>query len=41
VLIGTTGRNGSVLKIRPPLCISREEATLIVATLDQILSDLV
>ena len=26
VLIGTTGRHGNVLKIRPPLCITRDEA---------------
>jgi 4-aminobutyrate aminotransferase-like enzyme/Ser/Thr protein kinase RdoA (MazF antagonist) len=40
VLIGTTGRHGNVLKIRPPLCITREEAGLISATLDQILGGL-
>jgi len=34
VLIGATGRAGNVLKIRPPLCITRDEAALIVATLD-------
>ena len=34
VLIGTTGRLKNVLKIRPPLCITGDEATLIVATLD-------
>ena len=39
VLIGTTGRHGNVLKIRPPLCISGDEAALIVATLDAVLSD--
>ena len=38
VLIGTTGRRGNVLKIRPPLCITRDEAALIVATLDAALS---
>ena len=38
VLIGTTGRLGNVLKIRPPLCINRDEAALIVATLDAVLS---
>ncbi len=26
VLIGTTGREGNVLKIRPPLCLARDEA---------------
>jgi 4-aminobutyrate aminotransferase-like enzyme/Ser/Thr protein kinase RdoA (MazF antagonist) len=39
VLIGTTGRHRNVLKIRPPLCITREEARLIVATLEAVLSD--
>jgi 4-aminobutyrate aminotransferase-like enzyme len=38
VLIGTTGRLKNVLKIRPPLAISRDEARLIVTALDQILS---
>ena len=37
VLIGTTGRLGNVLKIRPPLCLTPEEASLIVATLDGVL----
>jgi 4-aminobutyrate aminotransferase-like enzyme/Ser/Thr protein kinase RdoA (MazF antagonist) len=37
VLIGTTGRHGNVLKIRPPLCISGDEARLIVTTLDAVL----
>jgi 4-aminobutyrate aminotransferase-like enzyme len=40
VLIGTTGRHGNVLKIRPPLCITRDEAALIAATLDQALGAL-
>jgi 4-aminobutyrate aminotransferase-like enzyme/Ser/Thr protein kinase RdoA (MazF antagonist) len=39
VLIGTTGRRGNVLKIRPPLCMTRDEARLIVATLDAALSN--
>jgi 4-aminobutyrate aminotransferase-like enzyme len=34
VLISTTGREGNVLKIRPPLVVSEAEADLIVATLD-------
>ncbi|MDH4334557.1 MAG: aminotransferase class III-fold pyridoxal phosphate-dependent enzyme [Chloroflexota bacterium] len=38
VLIGTTGRQGNVLKIRPPLCATHEEADLIVETLDQVLA---
>jgi len=37
VLIGTSGRHGNVLKIRPPLCITDDEATLIASTLDDIL----
>jgi 4-aminobutyrate aminotransferase-like enzyme len=37
VLIGTTGRAGNVLKIRPPLCITRDEAAIIVETLDEVL----
>ena len=39
VLIGTTGRYGNVLKIRPPLCLVPAAAALIVATLDAALSD--
>ena len=38
VLIGTAGRLGNVLKIRPPLCITRDEAGLILSTLDRLLS---
>jgi 4-aminobutyrate aminotransferase-like enzyme len=37
VLIGTAGRHGNVLKIRPPLCITRDEARLIVETLNEVL----
>jgi 4-aminobutyrate aminotransferase-like enzyme/Ser/Thr protein kinase RdoA (MazF antagonist) len=37
VLIGTTRREGNVLKIRPPLCLTRQEAGIIVATLDEAL----
>jgi 4-aminobutyrate aminotransferase-like enzyme/Ser/Thr protein kinase RdoA (MazF antagonist) len=40
VLVGTTRREGNVLKIRPPLCIRRDEAALIVRTLDEVLSEL-
>ena len=39
VLIGTTGRHGNVLKIRPPLCITDDEARLIVTTLDEVLGE--
>jgi 4-aminobutyrate aminotransferase-like enzyme len=34
VLVGVTGRNGNVLKIRPPLVLSAEEAGVIGSTLD-------
>ncbi|HSJ00230.1 MAG TPA: aspartate aminotransferase family protein, partial [Patescibacteria group bacterium] len=37
VLIGTSGRRGNTLKIRPPLCITRDEAGMIVDTLDAVL----
>ena len=40
VLTGTSGRHGNVLKVRPPLCITRDEAALIVTTLDEALSAL-
>ena len=38
VLIGTSGRDGNTLKIRPPLCITRDEARLIVEALDEVLA---
>jgi len=38
VLIGTTGRDGNVLKIRPPLVIAPEEVDLIVTTLEDALT---
>ena len=40
VLVGTTRREQNVLKVRPPLCISRDEAALIVSTLDEVLAPL-
>jgi len=40
VLIGTTGRHGNVLKIRPPLCITRAQAGLIATELDEALGSL-
>jgi len=40
VLIGTTGRHGNVLKVRPPLAITADEASLIPATLDAVLTDI-
>ena len=38
VLIGTTGPDGNVLKIRPPLILTREHADLLVNALDQSLT---
>jgi 4-aminobutyrate aminotransferase-like enzyme len=38
VLIGTTGRAGNTLKIRPPLSLTDDEADLIARTLDEVLS---
>jgi 4-aminobutyrate aminotransferase-like enzyme len=38
VLIGTTGPDGNVLKVRPPLIVSREDADTIAATLDDSLT---
>ena len=40
VLIGTTGRLGNVLKIRPPLCVTSSEGELIVERLDAVLGEL-
>jgi 4-aminobutyrate aminotransferase-like enzyme/Ser/Thr protein kinase RdoA (MazF antagonist) len=40
VLVGTTRREGNVLKVRPPLCIRRDEAALIVSALDEVLGEL-
>jgi 4-aminobutyrate aminotransferase-like enzyme len=40
VLIGTTGPEGNVLKIRPPLVVSRDDADTIAATLEETLSAL-
>jgi 4-aminobutyrate aminotransferase-like enzyme len=37
VLIGTTGRHANVLKIRPPLCLTHDEADLIAGRLDEVL----
>jgi 4-aminobutyrate aminotransferase-like enzyme len=39
VLIGAAGAYGNVLKVRPPLCFSRDNADLFVETLDAVLSD--
>jgi 4-aminobutyrate aminotransferase-like enzyme len=40
VLIGLTGENDNVLKIRPPMVFNRSNADLLCATLDGILADL-
>ena len=40
VLVGTTGRQSNVLKIRPPLVITGEEAEVLVSTLDRVLTEL-
>lgn len=40
VLIGSTGPRGNVLKIRPPLVVGRDHAELLLAALDQVLSEL-
>jgi 4-aminobutyrate aminotransferase-like enzyme len=39
VLVGTTGLADDALKIRPPLPFSRENADLLVGTLDEVLRD--
>lgn len=40
VLVGTTGRFGNVIKLRPPLVFSEEDASTFVSALDQALSQL-
>ncbi|MEP6973245.1 MAG: aminotransferase class III-fold pyridoxal phosphate-dependent enzyme [Actinomycetota bacterium] len=40
VLVGTTGPLSNTLKIRPPLVITREEAGVLIQTLDDVLRDL-
>jgi len=40
VLISATGQEGHILKIRPPLVFSSEDATLFLATLDEVLTAL-
>lgn len=39
VLVGSTGRHGNVLKIRPPMVFSREHADLLIDTLDSVLRE--
>ena len=38
ILIGLTGKLGNVLKVRPPLVFSSENADLLIETLDRVLS---
>ena len=40
VLTATEGPHGNVLKLRPPICFSREQADLAVAALDQALAEI-
>ncbi len=40
VLTATEGPHGNVLKLRPPICFTREQADITVAALDQALSEL-
>ena len=40
ILIGSAGKFGNVLKIRPPLCFSRENADLLLGTLGAVLGEL-
>jgi 4-aminobutyrate aminotransferase-like enzyme len=40
VLTATEGPHGNVLKLRPPICFTREQADLTVAAVDQALSEL-
>ena len=39
VLIGSAGRNGDALKIRPPLPFGRTEADLLIERLERVLTD--
>ena len=39
VLVGSTGRHGNILKLRPPLVFSRENADLAIDTLDTVLRE--
>jgi 4-aminobutyrate aminotransferase-like enzyme len=36
VLIGTAGRLGNVLKLRPPLCFAREHADIVLQALEDV-----
>jgi 4-aminobutyrate aminotransferase-like enzyme len=39
VLIGTTGTNANVLKIRPPLPFGRDHADQLLETLEEVVAD--
>ncbi len=38
VLMGSIGEHGNILKLRPPLCFSKENADMLVETLDEVFS---
>ena len=40
VLTATEGPHGNVLKLRPPICFTREQADMTIAAVDQALSEL-
>lgn len=40
VLVGTAGKHGNVIKIRPPLCFNRDHADMLVSALSETLSAL-
>jgi len=40
ILIGAAGPYGSTLKIRPPLCFTRENADMVVSACDAVLGDI-
>jgi 4-aminobutyrate aminotransferase-like enzyme len=40
VLLGTSGEHANILKIRPPLVFSKEQADQLVQTLDAVLTRL-
>jgi alanine-glyoxylate transaminase/(R)-3-amino-2-methylpropionate-pyruvate transaminase len=39
VLIGKGGLYGNTLRIKPPMCITKDDADYLVATMDEVLSD--
>ena len=38
ILMSNIGEHGNVLKLRPPLCFSRDNADLLISTLDDVLA---